>query len=108
MSHRESLCTRREQGWSNDCLSCPLPWSPRMHKSSAGIAVIRVTAISIVHSSSTVQGCGGLWYAARNCGDKICPPQGGGLNLRFGQSIVCRNIISKILPRGKEGMTPYG
>ena len=46
--------------------------------------VNRVTAIAIVQSSSTVKGCGGLWYAARNCGDAICPPQGGGLNLRFG------------------------
>ncbi len=25
-------------------------------------------------------------YAARYCGDEICPPQGGGLNLRFGKS----------------------
>jgi hypothetical protein len=46
----------------------------------------RVTAIAIVQSSSSVKGCGGLWYAARNRGDEICPPQGGGLNLRFGKS----------------------
>src|SRR2546430_8035333 len=38
MSNRERLCTRREKGWSNYSLSCPLPWSPRIHKSSAGIA----------------------------------------------------------------------
>ena len=38
MSHRESLCKRREQGWSNHSRSCPLPWSPRIHTSSAGIA----------------------------------------------------------------------
>src|SRR6184192_2342874 len=35
MSNRERLCTRREKGWSNYSLSCPLPWSPRIHKSSA-------------------------------------------------------------------------
>src|SRR2546429_4345163 len=39
MSHRENLCQRREKGWSNHSLSCPLPWGPRVHKSSAGIAV---------------------------------------------------------------------
>jgi hypothetical protein len=31
MSNRESLCKRREKGWSNHSLSCPLPWSPRIH-----------------------------------------------------------------------------
>jgi len=39
-------------------------------------------------SSSTVKGCGGLLYATLNCGDEICPPQGGGLNLRFGKSRI--------------------
>src|SRR5713101_6735039 len=38
MSNRESLCKKREKGWSNYSLSCPIPWSPRIHKSSAGIA----------------------------------------------------------------------
>jgi len=47
----------------------------------------RVTAIAIVHSSSTVKRYGGLLYAARNYGNEICPPQGGGLNLRFGKSM---------------------
>lgn len=45
----------------------------------------RVTAISILHSSSTVKECGGLLYLARNSGDEICPPKGGGLNLVNGK-----------------------
>jgi len=40
-----------------------------------------VTAISIIHSTSIVGGCGGLLYALRNSGDEICPPEGGSLNL---------------------------
>jgi NitT/TauT family transport system substrate-binding protein len=39
-SNRESLCKRREKGWSNYSLSCPPPWSSRLCKSSAGIADI--------------------------------------------------------------------
>ena len=49
--------------------------------------VNRVTAIAIVHSASPVLR---MWRAivrAQNCADEICPPQGGGLNLRFGKSI---------------------
>src|SRR5712691_6115859 len=38
MSNRESFYKRREKGGSNHSLGCPLPWSPRTHKSSAGIA----------------------------------------------------------------------
>src|SRR5713101_404021 len=41
MSHRASLSKRQDKGWSNHSLSCPLPWSPRIHKSSAGIAASR-------------------------------------------------------------------
>src|SRR5215813_11629218 len=37
-SNRESLCKRREKGWSHYSLSCPPPWSSRLYKSSAGIA----------------------------------------------------------------------
>ncbi len=48
--------------------------------------VHRVTALSRVQSSSTVQGCEGLLYAAHHCGDAICPPQDGRVNLRCGKS----------------------
>src|SRR5512132_901808 len=45
MSNRESFCKRREKGWSNHSLRCPLPWSPRIHKSSAGIADMRTSIV---------------------------------------------------------------
>jgi hypothetical protein len=42
ISHCESPCKSPEKGWSHHALTCPLPSSPRMHKSSAGIAVVKV------------------------------------------------------------------
>jgi hypothetical protein len=38
MAQRDSLGTSRAKGCAHHALSCPRPWSPRMHKSSAGIA----------------------------------------------------------------------
>src|SRR5713101_5420210 len=53
MSKRESLCKRRAKGWSNHSLSCPLPWSTKLHKSSAGIAASSEMFIS-TESSTTL------------------------------------------------------
>src|SRR6516162_11682381 len=53
ISNRASFCTRREKGWSNHSLSCPLPWSPKIHKSSAGIA--GVAALTGVPAAAIVQ-----------------------------------------------------
>src|SRR5438105_3080265 len=40
MSHRDKLCKSRNKGEPNHSLRSPRPGSPRLHKSSAGIAGI--------------------------------------------------------------------
>src|SRR6516164_3032394 len=60
ISNRASFCTRREKGWSNHSLSCPLPWSPKIHKSSAGIAGQWLTYRNLMLTMVL----GGLWHGA--------------------------------------------
>src|SRR5712691_146888 len=54
MSNRESFYKRREKGGSNHSLGCPLPWSPRTHKSSAGIAALRHSGTVAVSSCAPI------------------------------------------------------
>src|SRR5207249_3833852 len=86
MSHRENLCQRQEKGWSNHSLSCPLPWGPRVHKSSAGIAAYWTT-MQMIRS--------GQWDAAAVIEGMapttlrtLPPPADGGLVSDRGQHVA--------------------